>query len=573
MDQITDRTNGEAAASGADTRLIERWLPIAALGEESVRERRFSLAGKMLPPNNSLHVWWARRPLIASRAAVLASLLPAGVAPDTFLEVIGILGDPVAARRRNDSKLRAGQTPLGEVEYGYPRAFRHALTKQDREALRKAGIPAKAVVLDPTAGGGAIPFEAARLGMQVLANDLNPVAALIEKATIEYPLKFGGALIPTFADLAREFIAKATPRFEGLFPPEAAGTQILGYQWARTIRCPYCDGLVPLSPNWRLAPGGVGVRLKPSLGTGPGDQTRLCEFEIVAKESDQSKGTVSDGDGTCPFPDCERVIGGDEIKKQAQANGMGEQLFAIVYKKRTETKTKAGKRGREKWVRGYRSPTAADDNLSEIARRLNEKMEEWSALDFVPNEAIGDLSNYDRGHRMYGMQRWADFFSPRQLLGHGIGVEVFRELLSDRERKGTLDEITKAAFVYLSISLDKLLDYNSRMTRWHSIREVIVNTFDSHNFAHRWSFTEIAPVMVGGGYDWVIGQVATCIEELVALCRPDTIQIGDLLSNTNEDVSIEVEAINITSKPGNCSPPVRKIGLDTVTAESIHGEG
>ncbi len=59
-----------------DTRLIERWLPIAALGEESVRERRFSMAGNVLPPNNSLHVWWARRPLIASRAAVLASLLP-----------------------------------------------------------------------------------------------------------------------------------------------------------------------------------------------------------------------------------------------------------------------------------------------------------------------------------------------------------------------------------------------------------------------------------------------------------------------------------------------------------------
>ena len=79
----------------SDTRLIERWLPIAALGEESVRERRSLQA---LPPTYYLHVWWARRPLVASRAAILASLLPADADREKFMHVLGIHGDPVAAR-------------------------------------------------------------------------------------------------------------------------------------------------------------------------------------------------------------------------------------------------------------------------------------------------------------------------------------------------------------------------------------------------------------------------------------------------------------------------------------------
>ncbi len=549
------------------SRLIERWLPIAALGEEGVRERRFSLAGKVLPPNNSLHVWWARRPLIASRAAILASLLPAGASQESFLKVLGILGDPVAARRRNDSKLRAGQTPLGESEYGYPRAFRHSLTKNDCEDLRKMGWPNDAVVLDPTAGGGAIPFEAARLGMHVIANDLNPVASLIEKATIEYPLVYGPEIRPVFAQLVRDFIERATPRFEGVFPPEPSGTQVLSYFWSRTIRCPYCEGLVPLSPNWRLAPGGIGVRLRPRLGTGPGDSNRLCDFEIVSTEAEHSAGTIEDGDGTCAFTDCERVIDGDEVKRQAQAGRMGEQLFAIAFKHRVETTTKSGKRGRDKWEYGYRVPKVEDDNRARIADRLSEKMDEWTALDILPTESIGDLSNYDRGHRMYGMRRWVDMFSPRQLLGHGIGVEVFRELLSERQTTGTLDDVAKAAFVYLAIGLDKLLDYNSRMTRWHSKREVIVNTFDSHNFAHRWSFTEIAPVKVGGGYDWVFGQVDKCIEELVELCRPESRSSDDLLATLTPYAQRSSASITVTCKPGEALDHVGDNSVDLVVMD------
>src|SRR2546421_6339077 len=87
-------------------RLIEKWLPSAEIGEESVRERRSMTA---LPPTYYLHVWWARRPLVASRAAILASLLPADADRQKFKHLLGIHGDPVATKARIQAAKRTGQ--------------------------------------------------------------------------------------------------------------------------------------------------------------------------------------------------------------------------------------------------------------------------------------------------------------------------------------------------------------------------------------------------------------------------------------------------------------------------------
>ena len=209
---------------------------------------------------------------------------------------------------------------------------------------------------------------------------------------------------------------------------------------------------MPLSPNWRLAPDGTGVRLKPELGSGLGSDGRICSFEIVQSAKEQSNGTVARGDGTCPYSDCGRVIDGDEIKRQAQAGQMGEQLFAVVYKDRVEKRLKSGKRGKDKWVRGYRSPRPEDDNGTEIKARLDEKLPEWEALDIVPSETIPDGNKTTEPQR-YGMNIWRDLFSPRQLLCHGTSVEVFREMLDADRAEGKLNEVRQAAYGYLALSL------------------------------------------------------------------------------------------------------------------------
>ena len=259
-----------------DTRLIERWLPISALGIESTRERTPMTP---FPAPNRLHVWWARRPLVASRAAVLASLLPADADREKFLHVIGILGDPVAAKRRIADANRTGER-LGADAYGYSRAFSYAPTEVEKDWLAKNLAAKPVAVLDPTAGGGSIPFEALRLGLSTYANDLNPVAALIERATVEWPAAYGVRLMEVVEDLGRDFVAEVRERLGGAFPEEPGqDTRPDGYLWARTVTCPYCDGLVPLSPNWRVAPDGTGIRLEPRLGDGPGTAGRVCSFE------------------------------------------------------------------------------------------------------------------------------------------------------------------------------------------------------------------------------------------------------------------------------------------------------
>ena len=552
-----------------DTRLIERWLPIAALGIESTRERTPMTP---FPAPNRLHVWWARRPLVASRAAVLASLLPADADRERFLHVIGIHGDPVTARNAVDRARRMGVRVANP--YDYSRAFSYSPDTDDAGWLKKemgSRFSPEIKILDPTAGGGSIPFETTRLRLASVANDLNPVASLIMKATVEWPWVLSIKVQEEFQILAGQWRKRIEEELDAFFVQSGLPDRIdLTYLWARTITCPYCDGLVPLSPNWRLAPGGTGVRLMPHLGDGQGSEGRVCTFDIVNSLTDQSPGTVARGDGTCPFPDCGRVIDGDVIKEQAQAGQMGEQLYAVVYKERVEVRTKTG-RIREKWVRGYRAPRPDDDNGAEVRARLDEKLPEWEAFDLVPSERIPDGNKTTEPQR-YGMNRWLDLFSPRQLLCHGTSVEVFREMLDADRAAGRLDEARKAAYGYLALSLDKLRDYNSRMTRWHVNREVMAGTFDRHDFSFKWSYAEMAPLVTGLGYDWAIKQTAKCIAELVALVRPDApAGDSDLVDRANrtgdEDLSLASPPLTITCKPGDSLDHLGDASIDVVVMD------
>jgi adenine-specific DNA methylase len=433
--------------------------------------------------------------------------------------MLGVHGDPVAARALIAEAIRTGNRV--KDPYGYSRAFAYIPNSAERRWMAEE-VPGNAkTIVDCTAGGGSIPFEAVRLGLPIYANDLNPVASLLLLSTVQYPARFGAALVEEFELLASAWRKGLEDDLSGVFLQPDAPDQIdETYLFARTVQCPHCDGLVPLSPNWKLTLDGTGVRLLPQLSNGPGYKGRMCQFEIVHVLAEHSGGTVSDGDATCPFSDCRRVIDGDEIKRQAQSGQLGEQLYTVVFKRKHEVPQKSGK-AKIKWERGYRAPRRDDDNNATIAARLAEKLPGWDANDFLPTEEIDELSNYDRGHRLYGVHRWVEMFSPRQLLCHGTGIEIYRAMLEADSASGKLSALRKAAYVYLALSIDTTLNYGNRSCRWDTATLRVRSIFDRHDFAFCWSYAEMAFLVEGLGYDWANDKTAKCIDELAHLVRPD----------------------------------------------------
>ena len=463
------------------------------------------------------------------------------------------------AQRRIAVATRTGER-LGAAAYGYTRAFKHSLSVDEQEWLSATIGSAK--VLDPTAGGGSVPFESARLGFETLANDLNPVAVLIEQATLVWPTRFGEEVKANFDRLGEAFVTQVQQRLQGVFPSDGiSDTRPDGYLWARTVTCPYCEGLVPLSPNWRLTPTGVGVRLQPHQSLGPNTDGRICFFEIVRNAGEQSEGTVARGDGICPYGDCGRVIDGDEIKRQARDGRMGEQLFTVIYKRRHRTTLKSGKPGRDRWVRDFRAPRPEDDNGAEIRARLDEKLLDWEAFEMVPSERIPD-GNKTSEPRRYGMRHWCDLFSPRQLFCHGTSVEVFREMLEADRASGQLSEVRKAAYGYLAIALDTVLDYNTRAGCWDTNTQRVRHIFGRHDFAFVWSYAEMAPLVPGAGYDWAIKKTSKCIEELLDLSLTESSASGSLpLHASSESVDSTPPQITVTCKPA--------VDLDHIADRSV----
>ncbi len=479
-------------------RLIEDWLPIAQIGIESIRER---VAMTPFPAPNRLHVWFARRPLVASRAAILASLLESDADRERFLHDLGIHGDPVAAKIRMASATAKGAR-LATDGYGYSRAFQYLPPPLE--------LPDPTVVLDPTAGGGSIPFEAIRLGVHTIANDLNPVASLLLKATVELPLRYGTPLLERYKSLAAEFVTRATPSFIGVFPHEAPNvTTVIGYLWARTVTCPYCGGVVPLSPNWKLSGSGHGVRLVPENGN--------VRFEIVDEEANHSPGTVKGGEGLCPFSGCNRTIDGEQIKAEAKAGRLGHQLYCVIYKEeRTKGYSKNGK-PKTQIVRGLRAPRPEDDVMALLQRKLEDKMPIWQAKNIVPDEEFPPDTNDDRPIQ-YGMPLWRDLFSPRQLYGHCVNVEIFQELV---ECHSPLDDLDRAALTYVAIATDKLVNYNCVLCHWDPTNGVR-GQFDRHDFSFKWSYAEMSPAISGLGYNWVFEQTGRALGELIDLLGQST---------------------------------------------------
>ena len=502
-----------------DRRLIENWLPIKEISVEAIREGG-ALAGH--PPVNQLHVWWARRPLVVSRSTIAAALLNADADRSQFIKTIGTTDTVVAERRKMDEIKATGQ--WSTVAFSNKRAFTHNPTPAEIAWFQQNLAVPNPTILDVTAGGGSIPFEAGRLGLPMIAHELNPVATLILQATCQWPQQYGNALRTEYQQVSARFRQRVQQLMADVYPqveplrddeiPEKFFSRIVRHQrdaqtslWCRTIECPACQREIPLSPNWRLDAKGAGIRLRPNAAAG------VCQFQIVTAAADQSPGTVAKGIATCPFPACGATTPRGYITQQAQAGRLGHRLYCVIYRDSYWLKNKSGQESaRPQTVRSFHSPRPIDGDLSPIQTRLKKLQPQWDAANILPNEPVPELN--DPRPLYYGMSPWRNMFSPRQQLAHGYCVQAFRELVDTDKAAGEFTELRQAAWCYVALALDKLFVYNCLLSSWHPGREVLASVFSNKDFSLKWSYAEMTITIHGLGLDWAVDSVAECIAAL-----------------------------------------------------------
>lgn len=493
-------------------KLIEVALPLEVINRESAREKSIRHGHP-----STLHLWWARRPLAAARAVLFAQLVddpsshpdrfPTEEAQKTERERLHkIIEDLVVWENVRDERL-------------LERARAEILASTD-------GNPPP--ILDPFAGGGTIPLEAQRLGLEAHASDLNPVAVLINKALIEFPPKFRNRppVFPGLADrssvelvetpwtgargLAADVRAygqwmrdEAEKRIGHLYP-KADGKTVIAWIWARTVTCPNpaCGIEMPLVRSWWLGKKkGKEAYVVPSVVADPSHPSgKRVAFDIGHRPSGPDvDGTMSGRQGGVCIA-CQSVVGKDHIKAEGMAGRMGAALMAVVAE---------GNRQRV-----YTAPTAEHETAAQVERPTD-----------VPDQELGhDPRNL--WTPQYGLSRFSDLFTNRQL----VALTTFSDLVGEARARVLADALAAglpegdrleaggtdaaayadAVAVYLGFGISKAVDYHNALCAW---RSDVKNEGIGHLFARQaipmvWDFCEANPLSYSSGnlrdqYTWI----------------------------------------------------------------------
>nr|MDO8087770.1 DUF1156 domain-containing protein [Candidatus Sigynarchaeum springense]MDO8118299.1 DUF1156 domain-containing protein [Candidatus Sigynarchaeota archaeon] len=470
--------------------LIENWFPFEEVGIECQRERGIS---STLPPINRLHVWWARRPLTVSKATILASILPASYPREEFNSFMKFEQNLVEIHRK--MILAKKKSEWSEIGYKKGRVFQIVLSAFEKSKIKRENIFGEKIrMLDPMAGGGSIPLEAARLNVDFIASDINPVAAIINFASYAYPLRYGLPLIKKIKAISEKILDQLRKQL-GEYYPTQNGQENEQYLWVRTVKCtnPECELNVPLSPNWDIAKNpAVIVNIHPPKEM----KNKSCIFKVIENPTkDQvksNKGSIKGGVGTCPR--CNNSLDSDYIKNEAQSGRMGHQLMVIVYKEPI---------GAKKSIRRFRSPNEQDlAAITKLNGIIDEKIVEWKSKGLIPDEEV-KVGEKTKELLNKGIDRWYKLFNSRQLLTNMIILEQINNVKDELFSISKNDkEETKAIITYLQFAFNKILNYNSINTIWMPSRQVIANTFDRHDYGFSWSYGEMD--IIRKGFDWGI---------------------------------------------------------------------
>jgi len=497
-------------------KLIEVALPLDAINKASAREKSIRHGHP-----STLHLWWARRPLATCRAVLFASLIDdPSEHPEEF------------PTEQEQERERERLFKLIEVMVQWESSHDENVLAQVQAEIRKATNGNPPPVLDPFAGGGSIPLEAQRLGLEAHASDLNPVAVLINKAMIEIPPKFANRppVNPTankglmerdwqgahgLADDIRYYGKwmrdEAEKRIGYLYPKvtlskEYGGGEatVIAWLWTRTVTCPNpaCGTQMPLVHSFHLSKKkNKETWVEPQIERSV--MPSAIHFTVKTGKGKTQDGTVNRQGATCLS--CSTSVPFDYIRNEGKVGRMSVQLMAIVAE---------GNRGRV-----YLAPT---DEQSAIAAE--------AFPTFVPET---DLPQQALGFRiqLYGMTKHRDLFSPRQLLALTIFSDLVQEarekVLTDERIAGLLIDgeslnnggkraiaYADAVAIYLSFAVDKSANYWSSLCSWHSGRDAITSTFGRQALPMVWDYAEANPFSESSGnfqaaFDWIINVILT----------------------------------------------------------------
>ncbi len=524
--------------------MIERWFPVNEVNIECKRER-----GSLLPPIYRLHTWWARRPLTASRVASILASIPYEDLDDKreLMYRMGFRGDPIDAfERRKRGEKNAFNYPVVEKMNPDSSYFRNKM----REFLGREIVGA-----DFMAGGGSIPFEMIRAGYsKVIAAEYNPVAYLILKGTIEYPARYGEQLVKDVERYGGALVKRVREKLREFYPAHPNG-QPTNYIWTKMFICPYCGVEIPsLKSLWLdrkrgycVYPEVIGKEVKLHV-------VKVKEIEKikVGKKKEESRVRVVEG----------RFKGVEFETKGFEANGKlicpnghvieNEQVWEIhrqslTYKGKfysNPIRLVAIVMENKEYLEPTEEIVKAYEKASEFV------LKNWSELQqYIPANKIYLGKSTESILRM-GLNKWTELFTARQLLANIEVMKTIRELYQEAiqdglrryndEKKAT--EYAKAIVTYLVLMFGKLLDYNSTLSRWHTSRGVLANTFDSHTLAWTWDFGEFDLISTSSSLSWVYKNVLKSLRGLIKrIGNADTqidVLLGDaeaLLANSTED--------------------------------------
>lgn len=513
-------------------KLIEVSIPLEAINEQSAREKSIRHGHP-----STLHLWWARRPLAAARSVLFAQLVDdpssfedlyreearaQGVPADEIDEWVE---DRIAAER---ARLHQLMTELSD----WDNLGDEALWGRAREEILKSTDGNPPPIVDPFAGGGSIPLEAQRLGLEAHASDLNPVAVLINRAMIEIPPKFAnrrpvhpGAESRTAwagaqglaEDVRRygEWMRDEAQRRIGHLYPDApledgSSAPVIAWIWARTVTCPNpaCGIEMPLVRSWWLSKKkGKEAYVVPRVGNGG------VEFSIG---HDPDEAPTANEDGTvgrlgAHCVACRTHMDLKYVRSEGRAGRMGERLLAVV--------TQSAR------SRTFLAPSTEQQDAASVAR---------------PDSApTGDLPVNPRDFKTpnYGMTKWSDLFTDRQLVtlitfSNLVGQARERVLedamVSGMERGYSLADGGAGALAYadsvatfLGMAVSRLSDISNSLCRWESSKTQVRNLFGRQAIPMVWDFAEAPPFgAAAGSFEVSLGSMLRVIRRFHPINAP-----------------------------------------------------